>query len=101
MPDIEDLRRDYPDIAPDFTIPQRWEHYNSDEHAVWQTLFEHQAKLLPGRACDAFLTGLAKLDLSSDRIPDFERLSDRLEKETGWRVVAVPSLTSLNRTLLP
>jgi phenylalanine-4-hydroxylase len=27
-----------------------------------------------------------------DQIPDLERLSDRLEKLTGWRVVAVPSL---------
>jgi phenylalanine-4-hydroxylase len=92
MPDIEDLRRSNPDIAPDFTIPQRWDDYSIDEHRVWRSLFEHQAKLLPGRACDAFLDGLAKLDLASDHIPDFERLSDRLEQETGWRVVAVPSL---------
>jgi phenylalanine-4-hydroxylase len=92
MPDIEELRRGHPDIAPDFTIPQRWDEYSANEHAMWRTLFEHQVKLLPGRACDAFLTGLAKLKLGSDRIPDLERLSDRLERETGWRVVAVPSL---------
>jgi phenylalanine-4-hydroxylase, monomeric form len=92
MPNIEDLRRSHPDIAADYTIPQHWERYTAAEHGVWQTLFEHQTKVLPDRACDEFLDGLAKLELAPDRIPDFERLSDRLERETGWRVVAVPSL---------
>ena len=44
------------------------------------------------RACREFLDGLTKLDLASDQIPDFERLSDVLEPLTGWRVVAVPAL---------
>jgi phenylalanine-4-hydroxylase len=92
MPNLDELRRSHPDIAEDFTIPQRWDHYTAAEHAVWQTLFEHQSKILPGRACHEFLDGLAKLGLAPDRIPDLERLSDKLEKETGWRVVAVPSL---------
>lgn len=92
MASLEDTRRDYPDIAADFTIPQRWENYSATDHGIWRTLFEHQAQILPGRACPEFLDGLAKLDLSSDRIPDFERLSDSLEALTGWRVVAVPSL---------
>jgi phenylalanine-4-hydroxylase len=30
--------------------------------------------------------------LVPDQIPDFERASDKLEKLTGWRTVAVPSL---------
>jgi phenylalanine-4-hydroxylase len=55
-------------------------------------LFEHQAKVLPGRAAREFLDGIGKLDLAADQIPEFERISDSLEKLTGWRVVAVPSL---------
>ena len=43
----------------DWTIDQGWENYTAHEHAVWKTLFERQTKLLPGRACDAFLKGLA------------------------------------------
>ena len=92
MTSLDALRRDHPDIASDFTIPQRWENYGEHEHAIWRNLFEHQTEVLPGRACREFLEGLAKLDLAPDRIPDFERLSDLLEEETGWRVVAVPSL---------
>ena len=92
MPSLESLRAQHPEIRPDFTIDQHWERYDSAQHGMWRTLFELQAKILPGRACSEFLGGLAKLKLVSDRIPDFGRLSDDLEKLTGWRVVAVPSL---------
>lgn len=92
MPDLDSLRARHPEIRSDYTIDQHWERYSAVQHGVWQTLFEHQAKVLPGRACDEFLSGLRKLALVSDRIPDFARLSDDLEKLTGWRVVAVPSL---------
>jgi len=76
----------------DWTIPQGWESYTADEHAVWDLLFERQAKLLPGRASEAFLRGLDVLKLSKPGIPDFEELSERLMKLTGWQVVAVPGL---------
>ena len=92
MPSLDSLRAKHPEIRSDFTIDQHWERYSPAQHGVWRTLFEHQAKVLPGRACDEFLSGLRKLALVSDRIPDFARLSDDLEKLTGWRVVAVPSL---------
>ena len=92
MPDLETLRIKHPDIRPDFTIHQHWERYGAAEHGTWKTLYERQSKVLPGRACDAYLHGLKRLNLVADGIPDFERLSDDLEKLTGWRVVAVPSL---------
>jgi phenylalanine-4-hydroxylase len=76
----------------DWTVPQDWAHYTSQEHATWDTLFARQAKLLPGRASDAYLRGLDVLKLSKPGIPDFEELSERLMKLTGWQVVAVPGL---------
>jgi len=78
--------------AADWTIPQGWDRYTAEEHATWDTLFARQAKLLPGRASDAWLKGLDVLRLDRPGIPDFEELSDRLESLTGWRVVAVPGL---------
>ncbi len=78
--------------AADWTVPQHWEHYTEEEHRTWDTLFERQAKLLPGRASDAYLRGLDVLKLSKPGIPDFEELSERLMKLTGWQVVAVPGL---------
>ncbi len=89
---LEDHRRAHPEIRPDYTIDQHWDRYGTKEHGVWRTLYERQANVLPGRACPEFLDGLRKLNLVSDRIPEFGRLSDDLEKLTGWRVVAVPSL---------
>jgi phenylalanine-4-hydroxylase len=76
----------------DWTIDQGWENYTADEHAVWKTLFERQIRLLPGRACNAFLQGMRDLPIGAGQIPDFRQLSDVLMKHTGWQVVAVPGL---------
>lgn len=76
----------------DWTIDQDWCQYSAEEHGVWKTLFERQCRLLPGRACDAFVSGMTELPIVADQIPDFRRLSDVLMKRTGWQVVAVPGL---------
>jgi len=81
-----------PGAATDWTVPQDWAHYTPEEHHTWDTLFARQAKLLPGRASDAYLRGLDVLKLSKPGIPDFRELSDRLMALTGWQVVAVPGL---------
>lgn len=81
-----------PGAAADWTIPQGWDRYTQDDHSVWLTLYERQSKILPGRACDAFIRGLDALDLHGAGIPDFERISEKLHALTGWTVVAVPGL---------
>lgn len=78
--------------ACDWTIDQAWECYAPDEHRVWDTLYERQAALLPGRAADAFLRGLDKLNLHRGGVPDFRRINPELARLTGWTVVAVPGL---------
>jgi phenylalanine-4-hydroxylase len=78
--------------SPDWTIPQDWDRYTAEEHATWDLLFARQAKLLPGRASAAYLRGLDALKLSEAGIPNFEELSERLSRLTGWQVVAVPGL---------
>ena len=76
----------------DWTIDQDWARYTPGEHRVWVTLYERQAALLPGRACEQFLNGLKALDLHGHGIPDFHELNARLNALTGWTVVAVPGL---------
>jgi phenylalanine-4-hydroxylase len=76
----------------DWTIDQDWGRYTPEEHRVWVTLYERQAALLPGRACDEFLNGLKALDLHGEGIPDFAEMNRKLNALTGWTVVAVPGL---------
>src|SRR3546814_13307584 len=68
------------DAAADWTIPQDWAHYTQEDHRTWDTLFARQARLLPGRASDAYLRGLDVLKLSKPGIPDFEELSESSEE---------------------
>lgn len=81
-----------PTRRADWTLDQGWSGYTPAEHGVWKTLFERQSKLLPGRACDEFVEGMRALPIASDKIPNFEQLSEVLMKHTGWQVVAVPGL---------
>ncbi len=81
-----------PGAAADWTIPQDWDQFESDDHAVWDILFARQCALLPGRASEAFLRGLDVLRLTGPGIPDYRELNARLMAATGWQVVAVPGL---------
>jgi phenylalanine-4-hydroxylase len=89
------------DKMPSYEIEQNWSRYSDEEHAIWRFLFERQQRLLVGRACREYLEGLrglgvAPLDQARGKahggIPDFGRLSDILDRATGWRIVAVPGL---------
>ena len=90
MADAELIRPE--GTAADWTIPLGWDRYTPEEHATWDTLFERQARMLPGRVTPEFIAGLDVLRLSRPGIPDFEELSERLTRATGWSVVAVPGL---------
>jgi phenylalanine-4-hydroxylase len=76
----------------DYTIDQDWRSYTPEEHDRWDRLYKRSCEILRGRACEEFLCALATLQLSESGIPDMEKLSDRLEKITGWRVVPVTDL---------
>ncbi len=68
--------------------------YSKEEHQIWTVLFERQMKLLPGRACDEFLSGLDSLNINSKSIPQLPELSQRLKAKTGWQVAPVAALIS-------
>ncbi len=78
--------------AADWTIPQNWDAFTADEHAMWDRLFARQSDMLPGRASDAFLRGIDVLRLEKPGIPDYRELNARLMGATGWQVIAVPGL---------
>jgi len=85
------LRGDYSTADEHYVVEQHWDAYTPEQHALWRKLYERQAKLLPGRACELFIDSLDKLN-AADAIPQFDRTSDALFAATGWRLVAVPGL---------
>ena len=76
----------------DYIVPQNWESFTEDDHAVWDLLFARQVELLGGRVVSPFLDGIDLLKLSHPGVPDVEGLNAILEPRTGWRTVAVPGL---------
>ena len=80
------------EVNDDYTIDQNWQKFTPEEHARWDALYRRQREILKGRASPEFLEGMDLLRISKSGIPDFDRLSERLQKATGWTVVAVPDL---------
>jgi phenylalanine-4-hydroxylase len=52
--------------------------YSDEENYVWKTLFERQHVLLPNRACDEFIHGLADLGLTAHAIPQLPEVNRQL-----------------------
>ena len=76
----------------DYVVPQDWESFTADDHAVWDLLFARQVELLGTRVVTPFLEGIDLLRLSHPGVPDLEGLNAILEPRTGWRTVAVAGL---------
>jgi len=86
-----ELRGDYSNAAPDYSVAQDWAAYTPEEHALYRRLFERQSKLVPRYACREWIDAIAGLDAARE-IPRFEQVSKQLRAATGWEIVAVPGL---------
>ncbi len=76
----------------DFVVPQGWDSFTEEDHAVWDLLFARQVELLGSRVVSPFLAGIDLLRLGHPGIPELGELNAILEPRTGWRTVAVPGL---------
>ncbi len=84
-------RGDYARAGADYTCEQDYARYTAADHDTYRRLYERQAALLPGLACDEFIAALPSLGVK-DHIPRFEEINKRLRKATGWEIVGVPGL---------
>ena len=75
-----------------YLVPQHWEHFTAEEHGVWDTLFARQLPYLGNRIVTPFIEGIPKLGLDEPGIPNLDRLNERLEPLTGWRLVSVAGI---------
>jgi len=71
---------------------QNWENYTDEEHETWSILYNRQMKVLEPRVCHEYLKGLELLGFTSDQIPKFSEVNERLREATGWEVTATNGL---------
>jgi phenylalanine-4-hydroxylase len=88
----ETITKERPARWQDFVVPQGWESFTAEDHAVWDLLFARQVELLGSRVVRPFLDGIDLLRLGHPGIPELGELNGILEPRTGWRTVAVPGL---------
>jgi phenylalanine-4-hydroxylase len=85
------MRGDYSRCRDDFTVVQDYAAYTDEDQVVWRKLATRQAALTARLAHRSWRDGVSALGLM-ERLPDFAEVSARLERLTGWRLVAVPGL---------
>jgi len=88
------LRGDYSEVNPhDMTCDFKWESFTPEHHSMWRFLFDRIMPVLQNRACDEYLEGIVALDFAGEAgVLNYDRISDKLMKRTGWRLVTVPGL---------
>ena len=69
--------------------------YTDAENATWATAQRALGELHRQHACAAFLDGVRRLALPTDRVPQLADVSRRLQRLTGWRVEAAPGLAPI------
>ena len=84
-------RGDYSQARADYTCDQHHARYTAQDHDTYARLYARQSALLPGLACEAFISALPLLGNSAS-IPRFEGINARLLPATGWQLVGVPGL---------
>jgi phenylalanine-4-hydroxylase len=84
-------RGDYSQARGDYTCDQHHANYTAQDHDTYARLYARQSALLPGLACEAFISALPLLG-NSKSIPRFEDINARLLPATGWQLVGVPGL---------
>ena len=87
-----ELRGDYSQAAADYSVDQQWDRYTAEDHAIWQTLYARQVRLIERYAAPEFIAGTRALHVTPDRIPHIDETNEIIEKATGWRIVCVPGL---------
>jgi phenylalanine-4-hydroxylase len=75
-------------------MKQIFENYTSEDHEVWNILFERQKENLKDKACPEYLAALDEMKevLNPNSIPRFTDLNEWFAQRTGWEIHCVPGL---------
>ncbi|TAE74098.1 MAG: phenylalanine 4-monooxygenase [Bacteroidetes bacterium] len=74
-------------------LKQNYGDYTTDDHQVWQTLYERQMEnLLGGVFTSEYIKGLEMLGFDSKKIANFEDINQLLKQASGWSIYVVLGL---------
>jgi phenylalanine-4-hydroxylase len=76
------------DPLPSF-VEQRYDAYDEEAHDVWRVLFERRMSTLQDTGSEVFLSGMERIGLACDRVPELTDVNRRLAASTGWAAVGV------------
>lgn len=71
-------------------------HYTDEENQVWHDLITRQTRIVKTHASEAYLQGLELLNLPQDRVPQCSDVNRVLGAKTGWSIVPVAALISID-----
>ena len=71
-----------------WVVPQPYEEYTAQNHAVWRYVMRKSVNHLAQYAHPSYLDGLTKAGISMDEIPRMQGMN-RILKDLGWAAVAV------------
>jgi phenylalanine-4-hydroxylase len=71
---------------------QEYDKYTSENHQVWNILYDRMMNILPSYATKAYMEGIEIVGFEPHRIPNFKEMNEKLANISGWEVYAVPGL---------
>lgn len=66
--------------------------YTTEEHQVWQTIWQALRPAQQTHACSEYLMALERLNFASDRIPQLRQVNERVQAISGFRLEPVAGL---------
>jgi len=86
------LRGDYASATgEDMTCDFKWESFDDKAHEMWRFLYNRIKPVVKDKVCKEHQEGMKLLGFDDEKgIPNYDRISDRLEQLSGWRLVTVP-----------
>ena len=84
----EEILSTVPGHLRGYVVQQEYDKYTPQDHAVWRNIMRRNLRFLQQHAHPAYMDGLHKTGISSEKIPDIRDMNKALDK-IGWRAVVV------------
>jgi phenylalanine-4-hydroxylase len=73
-------------------MKQNWNNYTTEDHTVWNLLFDRQVQNLQNKAWSAYLNCIPAVGIKNNLVPDFATIENELGKSTSWKIEVVKGI---------